>query len=241
MTELADRERRAQEGVLQFAEEMAAIKAGPLYPNAGTTDAWKNYCRERWSMSQSNMEEVIRAVPVLQRLSHDGVVTGVPFSAAAAVATLPEPVQDAILADQPKRDMVKARAKAARKVAKSYERQELTPDVGEMVKEAMRAKPAPPKPKKVPASELEANLEPRLMPEDHGWRPRKLVGEALLSLWRVAEKVKDETPPTEDDRQVTLGKLDKIAVLVGTISRMLRDEGTVTDEEIASLLEEASQ
>jgi nucleotide-binding universal stress UspA family protein len=173
MDELYAREQRAQDGVLQFAEEMQAIRQGDLYPNAGKTDAWKTYCQDRWGMSERNVRRVIAALPVMQR-THASAGTVPTISAAEAVADLPEPVQDAILDDAPKRDVVKARAKAAQKAIK------------------------------------------------------------------YAEQVGRE-PDTEDVIVVAIVKLDKIAILVSTIGRMLRDEGTVTDEEIASLLEEASR
>src|SRR3954464_9122351 len=98
MSELTTREARAQEGVLQFAEEMQAIRDDHLYPNAGKRDAWKTYCRDRWGMSEQSVRQAMQASPVLRRLSDDGVIAGVPVSSASTVATLPIPVQDAILA-----------------------------------------------------------------------------------------------------------------------------------------------
>jgi hypothetical protein len=114
---LALREQRAREGIIQFAEEMQAIRDERLYPRAGETDAWSTYCKEQWGMSQNTVAHTIQALPVLKRLSCDGGAT-VSVSAATAVATLPEAVQDAILDKTTKRDEVKARAKAVRKVEK---------------------------------------------------------------------------------------------------------------------------
>ncbi len=115
--DLAEREARAQRGIVAFAEELRAIRDERLYPNAKQKDAWKDYCKSRWSMSKQYIDGVIRAAPVLKRA--EGNHGFLPVTYAAAVATLPEEVQDAILGDNPaarKRPDVIAKAKAARAV-----------------------------------------------------------------------------------------------------------------------------
>lgn len=79
---------------MEFAEEMQIIRDEKLYPNAGQTNAWKTYCKERWGMSLGIVERHIRALPVLKRLSPTARVS---LGAAEAIATLPEPVQNAIV------------------------------------------------------------------------------------------------------------------------------------------------
>jgi hypothetical protein len=247
MSELTDREQRAQEGVLQFAEEMQAIRGdgkpvddggSALYPNAGKKDAWKTYCGDRWGMSPSYVGRVILAAPVIGRMS-ETVGLSPNVSSAATVATLPIPVQDAILADTPKRDVVKARAKAARKVEKRAKRHEVEADSAEMIREAMAAKPAKPTPKEPPMPDhLRAeNLPPRLRPEDHGWAPRKLAGDALLALWRANEKLEDSIPPTEEDRRVMVEKVEKITELAPVVLAKLRGESTISDDDLYALME----
>lgn len=115
-SELALCEELAQGGIIQFAEQMQRIRDERLYPNAGEhgDDPWATYCRERWSLSKSQVDGTIRALPVLRRISVDDVHR-IPVSAAASVATLPESVQDAILAETTNRDEVKQKAKAARR------------------------------------------------------------------------------------------------------------------------------
>jgi hypothetical protein len=79
------------------AEELQAIRDGKLYPGAKKEpDAWKSYCKERWGMSESSVARVIQAAPVISRVVGDG--KSISVSAADAIATLPESVQDAILA-----------------------------------------------------------------------------------------------------------------------------------------------
>ncbi len=88
---------------MQFAEEMQAIRDGKLYPNArGNGKPWDAYCRERWNMSKASVDDQIRAMPVLLRRNSLVRNEQVGVTAAAAVASLPAEVQDAILADNPK-------------------------------------------------------------------------------------------------------------------------------------------
>lgn len=248
MSELSVREERAQEGVLQFAEEMQAIRGDsehpPLYPNAGKKDAWKTYCKERWGVSESMVRKILQAAPVLRRINDPAQgrrLTDV--HSAAAVATLPEPVQDAILEDAPRRDIVKARAKAARQIAKKAERHDVAVDFDEMIEAARKARPPKPKPKPEPLPDdlKDENLPPKLTPEDHGWLPRKLAGEALLSLWRVHQKLQDSAPPSSDDREATVSKVLKLMDLAPIVLADLRGESTIPDDEIAAMMEEASR
>ena len=62
-----DSERRAEQGLIRFAEELHAIRKERLYPNAGQRGAWTTYCRERWGMTASSVDTLIRALPVLRR------------------------------------------------------------------------------------------------------------------------------------------------------------------------------
>jgi hypothetical protein len=126
-SELARREERAQGGIIQFAEEMQAIRDRSLYPGAENDSqtvraAWKAYCKERWAMGSSVVNETIQALPVFKRLATDAVGRQMPsVSAAARVASLPEKVQDAILTESPKRNAAADKAKAARKVQRKAE------------------------------------------------------------------------------------------------------------------------
>lgn len=243
---LAGREERAQQGVLQFAEEMVAIRgdgksvdAGgtALYPNAGKKDAWKTYCEERWAMSQGSVEDQIRALPVLRRLSLDGVQTVV--SAAAAVASLHEDVQDAILEDGPKRDVVKARAKAARGVKRKAEKKGKTADIAEMVTAAMKAKPSKPSKPRAPMAPAE-DMQPVFDdPRDHGCKPRKLKREAVHADWRAYEALKDMAL-AEDDAEAILRMIDRHRRILDSIEAVASGEGQVTDEDLAELLAETS-
>jgi hypothetical protein len=150
--ELALHEERAQHGIIEFAEEMQFIREHNLYPNAGEThggklEPWATYCKERWGMSKTNVNDAIRALPVLQRLGSTDMSSKPSVSAAAAVSTLPEPVQDVILTDSPKRNDASDKAKAVRKEAKRIETQEgREPTVEELVEVAKRD----PKPKRKP-------------------------------------------------------------------------------------------
>lgn len=149
-TELARREARAQHGIIEFAEEMQAIRDNNLYPGAKQTpDAWKVYCKERWGQSSKTVDETIRAAPVLRRrTTDDGVARGaVSVNAATVVATLPEKVQDAILDTTEKRDDVKAKAKAARQVVKQVQEREGRDATDEELIEAAAAVKPKPKPK----------------------------------------------------------------------------------------------
>lgn len=148
MNELAQREARAQHGIIEFAEEMQAIRDGNLYPGArAVPDAWGNYCKERWGLSGSNVDRTIRALPVLRRLTVRGAHDEMPsIGAAAEVSTLPEAVQDGILGETTNRDIVKAKAKAARKVAKTIEANEGRHATDEeMITAAETVKPKPKK------------------------------------------------------------------------------------------------
>lgn len=150
-TELARREERAQGGIIQFAEEMQAIRDENLYPGAKQApDAWKSYCKERWAMGESTVNDAIRALPVLRRyLTAEISAVDMPsVSAAASVALLPESVQDAILSAAPKRSTASDKAKAARKVQKRIEQnegREATDD--ELIAAASAVKPPTRKPK----------------------------------------------------------------------------------------------
>jgi hypothetical protein len=122
-TELALHEERAQHGIIEFAEEMQVIRDGNLYPGAKQEpDAWKSYCKERWGMGKTAVNDAIRALPVLKRVTAGN--PAVSMSAAASVAELPEPVQDAILAESPRRNDASDKAKAARKAKKRIEQNE---------------------------------------------------------------------------------------------------------------------
>lgn len=128
--ELARREERAQGGIIQFAEELEAIRDNRLYPNAGRGngggDAWGTYCKERWNLSGGRVDEIIRAVPVLKRWP-DGRDSRPSIAKAHMVATLPEAVQDAILTEDPaaiREQDVQAKAKEVRKEAKRIREQE---------------------------------------------------------------------------------------------------------------------
>lgn len=122
--ELARREQRAQQGIVQFAEEMQVIREGDLYPGAGTcsgNDPWGTYCHERWGMSRGKVDDLIRAHSVLARFALESKALP-SVEKARTVATLPTAVQDAILTSDPKavaEDDVKAKAKAARKTIKA--------------------------------------------------------------------------------------------------------------------------
>lgn len=149
-SELAVREQRAQHGIIEFAEEMQAIRDGRLYPNAGETNSgklepWATYCRERWGMSKDTVDNAILASPVIARRAPLGA--RVLVTAAVAVAKLPEAVQDAILDSTEKRDDVKAKAKAVRKVVKQAEALGREASVEEQVEAAAQATPKS-KPKK---------------------------------------------------------------------------------------------
>lgn len=124
ITELAEREDRAQQGIVQFAEEMQAIRDERIYPDAWKESAWENYCKTRWSLGHSRVNAIIAATPVLRRRAEEGVESTPSVEKARIVATLPIAVQDAILTAEPKavaEDDVKAKAKAARKVIKTAE------------------------------------------------------------------------------------------------------------------------
>lgn len=146
-TELARREARAQHGIIEFAEEMQAIRDGNLYPGAKReSDAWKSYCKERWGMGESTVSNTILALPVLVRRNASGRAAPA-VSAAKEVATLPPEVQDQILDNTEKRDDIRAKAQAARKVVKQVQEREgrdATDD--ELIEAAAAVKPKP-KPK----------------------------------------------------------------------------------------------
>lgn len=136
--ELRRHEDRAERGILQFAEELQAIRDGKLYPGANecgdgegakALQAWEAYCRDRWSMSGSRVSQIIRAVPVLHRWAEkeDSSSSALSVEKASVVATLSLAVQDAILTDAPATILeadVKAKAKAVRKEAKRVDVQE---------------------------------------------------------------------------------------------------------------------
>lgn len=150
-TELARREERAQGGIIQFAEEMQAIRDEDLYPGAGTNsgDPWGTYCNQRWGLSRGRIDDMIRARPVLERFARDSRANP-SVEKAKTVATLSVAVQDAILTDDPEavaEDDVKAKAKAVRKVAKAAatEGRETTDE--ELIAAAAGVKSTRPKPK----------------------------------------------------------------------------------------------
>src|ERR1700754_2543989 len=100
-TELAQREERAERGIDQFAEEMQAIRdtvqpdgTKGLYPGAGTNsdDPWGTYCKTRWNLSRSIVDERIRAMPVLKRFAGESRAN-LSVKKATTVATLPVAVQ----------------------------------------------------------------------------------------------------------------------------------------------------
>lgn len=153
-SELARREERAQDGIIQFAEEMQAIRDGNLYPGAKVVpDAWKTYCKDRWGQSEKTVSEIIQALPVIVRLSADRVSAEMPsVSAAARVASLPVKVQDAILTDAPKRNMAADKAKAARAVQRKAEAEGREATDDELIAAAAAVKLPKPKPKSKPSS-----------------------------------------------------------------------------------------
>lgn len=160
-TELVQREQRAQEGIIQFAEEMQAIRDGNLYPGAKQQpDAWKTYCKERWAQSNKRVDDTIRAVPVLKRLAtrSAGAHESVSVAAAASVATLPEPVQDAILIESPRRDDASDKAKAVRRVVRAAENEGREATVEEQIAATRTVKPKP-KRKRRKHSKFTSNLE----------------------------------------------------------------------------------
>jgi hypothetical protein len=148
--ELAVREARAQGGIIQFAEEMQAIRDGNLYPGAKQQpDAWKTYCKERWGQSERSVQEMIQALPVLLRRAQGAPEAQRPsISAASKVASLPEKVQDAILTESPKRNDASDKAKAARKEAKRIVEQEGREATDDELIAAAAAVQAPPKKKR---------------------------------------------------------------------------------------------
>jgi hypothetical protein len=162
-TELSLHEERAQHGIIEFAEEMQVIRDQNLYPGAKhEPDAWKTYCNERWGMSDSTVRKTIQALPVLQRLSRNRVpADAMPsVSAATSVAALPEPVQDAILAESPKRNDASDKAKAVRKAKDKIEKTEGREATVEELVEVAKApvsKPKKAKPK-MKASKFVSNL-----------------------------------------------------------------------------------
>jgi len=233
MDDLRAHERRAQEGVLQFAEEMQMIREQTLYPRAGQKDAWKSYCQERWGMSESMVRKTIQAAPVLRRINDPARgrrMTDV--HSACAVATLPEPVQDAILADAPKRDMVKARAKAARFAAKRGK------DEAGQIKAAEKAKPSAKPPKsRAPMAPAEALQPVRDDPRDHGCKPRKLKRQAMHDNWRAYEALKDMVLK-DDDAAAILRMVEQDRQILDRMEAVVSGEGQVTDKALAELLEE---
>lgn len=166
-TELARHEARAQHGIIEFAEEMTIIRDGNLYPNAGETNGgklepWATYCKERWGMGKDAVDKIIRARSVLERRSRSAAPRATTISAAAEVATLPDEVQDEILDNAEKRDDVRAKAKAARKVAETAEQNGLSEDetVEAQIAAANAVKAKPKKAKKSKKhSKFTSNLE----------------------------------------------------------------------------------
>lgn len=161
--ELAIREERAQGGIIQFAQELQAIRDGKLYPGAGTNsgDPWGSYCKDRWSLSRSRIDNIIRALPVLLRFAADSAAN-VTVEKAAVVATLPDPVQDAILNDQGGQiheDDVKAKAKAARKARRDAENEGRAATVDELIDAAATVRPRKPKKRSRKFSKFTRHLE----------------------------------------------------------------------------------
>lgn len=154
-TELARREQRAQHGIIEFAEEMQAIRDGKLYPNAGETnkgkiEPWNTYCVERWGMSDRRVDAIIAAMPVLRRRSRRAAARATSVSAATEVASLPEAVQDEVLDNTETRNEVREKAKAVRKEAKRIETQEGREATEDELVEVAKQTPKPkrkPKPK----------------------------------------------------------------------------------------------
>jgi len=213
--ELVRRECRAQGGIIQFAEEMQAIRDGNLYLNAkethgGKLEPWASYCKERWGMSKNAVDQTVLALPVLKRFgSHGGAVRAMPsVSAAATVATLPEPVQNIILGehtwiedDKPKRDDVRAKAKAARAVGEAHG------TIEEMIEAAMKTVATPPKKRQKPKYESaftsaigNAHFEVERAANIASSTP--LTDEESYSGWHFIQKMKYEISRLEDSGQV---------------------------------------
>jgi hypothetical protein len=164
-SELARREQRAQQGIVQFAEEMQAIRDERLYPGAGTNvgdEPWKTYCKTRWSKTASAVNSEILAATVIRRFDKDSLSNAPSVEKAKTVATLPIAVQDAILTDDPKaiaEDDVKAKAKAARKVKKQAEAEGREATDGELIAAAANVKSTRPKPKHRKSSKFTSRME----------------------------------------------------------------------------------
>lgn len=231
-SELARHEERAQHGIIEFAEEMQAIRNVKLYPKAGQKDAWKTYCQERWGMSESSVKAAIQAMPVIKRLASDGVAVAV--TTAAAVATLPEKVQDAILEDSPKRDTVKARAKAARSEIKRAEKVGKAVDEAKVIAKAMKAKPSKPRKPSAPMAPRE-DLQPRTSDEFHGYVLDPL-SKAAFETWRSYERSKDRVFEAEKEAELVLILTSRMRQTLDAIDAFARGEATITDEDLAEFM-----
>jgi hypothetical protein len=222
--ELARREERAQHGIIEFAEEMQAIRDDNLYPGAKSApDAWKSYCKERWGMSKSTVDEHIKAVPVLKRYATLDMssMSKPSVTAASRVATLPEPVQDAILAESPKRNDASDKAKAVRREAKRIEQQEgREPTTDELVKVAQ----AQPTPKRKPKRK-------------HHSRFTSLLAQAV-ALTEDAADYAQANALTDIENEYGWSRVEKLRLHADRIADMLTRPDHVRDwdDEAAALL-----
>lgn len=232
--ELALHEERAQHGIIEFAEEMQTIREKKLYPNAGKTDAWASYCKERWGMAESSVRQTIAALPVLQRLSDAPSVAGIGVKAAAAVATLPESVQDAILADAPKQKVVTARAKAARQVQKKAEKRGEPVDETVMAKAALAAKPAK-EPKPSAPMAPKDDLRP-LQPDERGHEVLRELSTGLHAIWRAYKKAEDAVLD-EHERELLRESTERGRRLLDALDAYAQGEGRISDEDLEAFME----
>jgi len=235
-SELEVREQRAQEGVLSFAQEMTAIREGNLYPGAykAGAKAWPTYCSERWGLGERQVDTIIQAAPVIARQTSGGAA-GLTVTVAATVATLPVEVQDALLRDSRKREVVKARAKAARAVIRKAKRKGVAADVEKVIAAAMAAKPAKRRKNPAPMAPKDDLLPKIDDPRDHGCKPRRLKRDAVHANWRAYEALKD-VALDDDDVQAMQGMVERDRRLLDLIESVLSGEGIVTDEALADLL-----
>lgn len=208
--ELATREQRAQQGIVQFAEEMQAIRDGNLYPGAGTNvgdEPWKTYCKARWSMSVESVNRAILAIPVIRRFEQDSYSSSPSVEKAKTVATLPIAVQDAILTEDPKavaEDDVKAKAKAARKVIKTAEAEgrEVTDD--ELIDAVAKVHSTRPKPK-------------------HRKRSSKFTSRCAMALHEIesAANLANSEPLTDTENDYAVAVIAKIRYQIERIEEKL--------------------
>jgi hypothetical protein len=220
------RERRAQTGILQFAEEMQEIRNRKQYPGAEKKkNAWSDYCQERWAMSERSVREFMQAAPVLRRLSgaHRAAVS---VKIAATVASLPELVQDAIVVDRPVEKVAKARAKAARAAAKKGK------DETEQVKAAQKAKPPKQSKPRAPMAPADDLRPPSEDPRDHGSKRLKLKRDALMDDYRLLGLLVEEGPGSDDEVETMLARLDQHHRVHALMEAELRGDTKVTEADL---------